>query len=149
MLKFKKNWLYRYNDWCDDNLWTIDDVTRSKTLCSYFWGSFWNLVVTNTLYVMISVAVGAIIGYSLLGEGMIPYDGLLGGLLHILVGWALLLSFLLMFTLAVYSWVTVSGIVKSKIKPTERNSKPTQLGLIGEWVKAKKNKVCPMIEFED
>ena len=98
MLKFKKNWLYKYNDWCDGNIWTIDDVTENKTLCGYFWGSFWNLVMTNLLYVFISLGVGAIIGYSVLSEGVIPYDGFLGGVLHVLSGWGLFIGFLFVFT---------------------------------------------------
>lgn len=148
MLKFKKNWLYRYNDWCDGNLWTLDNVTENKTLCSYFWGSFWNLVMTNLLYVFISSGVGAIIGYSVLSEGVIPYDGFLGGVLHVLSGWGLFIGFLFVFTLFIYLWMISWEFIKGKVSPSKEEDE-TKLGLVSEWVKAKKNKVCPMIEFED
>lgn len=146
MLKFKKNWLYRYNDWCDDNLWTIDDVTRSKTLCSYFWGSVWNLLVTNVLYVLITCAFGAIMGYSALSEGVIPFEGMVGIILHILSGWGLFLGFILSFVVAVYVWHFVGNFLGGKFKKSKEVKKNN---IMVEWVKAKKNKICPLIEFED
>ncbi|AOQ26809.1 hypothetical protein [Vibrio phage S4-7] len=148
MLKFKKNWLYRYNDWCDGNVWTLDNVTENKTLCGYFWGSFWNLVMANLLYVFISSGVGAIIGYSVLSEGIIPYDGLLGGVLHVLSGWGLFIGFLLIFTLFIYLWTVSWEFIKSKVN-TSKEEDETKLSLVSEWVKAKKSKVCPLIKFED
>lgn len=146
MLKFKKNWLYRYNDWCDSNLWTIDDVTRSKTLCSYFWGSVWNVLVTNILYVLITCAIGAIIGYSALSEGMVPFEGVVGVILHILSGWGLFLGFILSFVVAVYVWHLIGEFLSGKFKTP---NKVKQNNIVIEWVKAKKNKICPLIEFED
>ena len=38
--------------------------------------------------------------------------------------------------------------IKSKVNPSKEEEE-TKLSLVGEWVKAKKSKVYPLIKFED
>lgn len=141
MITFKKNWLYRYNKWCTGNPLTIDYVNDSKSICLYFWKSLWNVLVVNLLYLVFAhfpaaagvkivdkLAEGSLSGlpmfYAALGVGYLILIGAICGIL----------GFGYLYT-----------VITDKIEG-DKNSKPS---VVVEYLRAKKNKICPMIKWED
>ncbi|CAH9014588.1 conserved hypothetical protein [Vibrio phage 424E50-1] len=158
MLKFKKGLLYKYNTWCNGNLFTKDYVNKSKSICPYFWGSVWNVLFVNTLYLIIVTVAGLMIsllpveGLGLFKEWVGEQGTLLYFVKSVFIGVTTFITFIGTVVSVVYVWIafllpTVSKLVR-KYK-TKGESAPKKPNLLVEWVKAKKNKVCPMIEWED
>ena len=141
MITFKKNWLYRYNEWCDGNLYTFDKVNDSRSICTYFWKSLWNLLGVNLIYVIIAHTP------SLCGVWVTEFNVLegLGGFslfyIALLVGYVSLLAFILAATGIVLGCKYITSLFKS--------GKEGKSSVVIEYVKAKKAKICPMIEWED
>lgn len=141
MITFKKNWLYRYNKWCTGNMFTIDYVNDSESVCPYFWKSLWNVVVVNLLYLSIA-HFPAVFGVGIvdnLAEGSLSglpmmYSSLGAGYL------ILICAFSGIFGCA-YLYTTIADKIGSS-----KESKPS---VVVEYLKAKKNKICPMIKWED
>lgn len=157
-MKFKKNgtwgWLYKYNQWCNGNLCTINHVNASQSICPYFWKSMWNLVAVNTIYLVLGSVMSVLLS-------LIPVEGL--GLFtdwvgengtwiyffkNILVGLGTLASVFFVV------WVWLAFLMEPVFKFFRKfkSDKPPvekEPNMAIEWVKAKKNKVCPMIEWED
>lgn len=145
MLTFKKNWLYRYNEWSTGNLFTLDHVTNYKSLCSYFWGSVWNLLGAPFLLMFLTIVL------SLLGNLILvlPFDlyvfekGTLSNFFYLIATgistWALLF-------LLIWSYI---AFIHSKVVQLFNKSGNKEPNLLVEYVKAKKSKICPLIKFED
>ena len=140
MLVFKKNWIYRYNDWCDGNCFTIDNVNDSKSICSYFWKTMWNLIPVNLMYCVLA-HVPAVCGIWL--KQFEFFDGMPGFPALYICLVAGYLSFAV-FVLILVGFV----VIYSKFESRKQNS-DKDTNLVIEYIKAKKNKVCPMIKWED
>jgi len=145
MLTFKKNWLWKYNCWCHDLFASKDNVHYSKTICPYFWGSVWNLVGMPSVWVVIFYLVGYLPSMFVVNllelSSPLKGTGLLGLTIMAIVGWIIIL----LFVLFVCTCVHLTQKFNKKRKP-KTNNKPS---VIKEFIKAKKNKFCPMIEFKD
>lgn len=151
MLTFKKNWLWKYNRWCDGMVFTRDGVHNANTLCSYFWGSVYNLIgfpfsciiMTHTLGFVMGAPLGALGLWEVInnfaGEG-----SWLGFYLNIILGYLWIgLICLLVWAYIVLLLKPIKRVFKKK---STLENKPS---VVKEFLKAKKEKVCPMIEFED
>ncbi|CAM0062244.1 membrane protein [Vibrio phage K406] len=141
MITFKKNWLYKYNAWCDGNFATIDDVNGCKSICPYFWCSMWNLFGTFSVYLLLAhlpALAGANLAKYLLGES---FTGLTALYSSVGLGYVVLAAIL---GLCVGIGVSVHYI--SNITKNRQEKKPS---VVVEYLKAKKSKICPMIKWED
>lgn len=144
MLTFKKGLLYKYNKWCNGNLFTRDYVNESKSICPYFWGSVWNVVFVNTFYLTMLIVLGllfSVIPVELLGlfTGWVGDQGTwLYFVKSVLVGVSTVLTIGAIFV-PVDMWVAFLCKFERKLKSADT---------VVEWVKATKNKVCPMIQWE-
>lgn len=145
MLTFKKNWLWKYNNWCDGKLASKDNVHCSKTICPYFWGSVWNLVGMPSVWLLIFYVIGYMPSIFVVGlldlSSHLKGTGFLGLTTMVIVGW-IIISILF---LCLYKCAIMVEKFNKKRKP-KINKKPS---VIKEFIKAKKNKFCPMIKFED
>ncbi|CAH9014536.1 conserved hypothetical protein [Vibrio phage 501E54-1] len=158
MLKFKKGLLYKYNNWCDGNLFTRDYVNNSKSICPYFWGSVWNVLFVNALYLIVFTVLGIVVSLlSVEGVGLFEnWLGEKGSWLYfgkrIFIGTATWVSIIGTIAGIVYSYIVfLLPRIINLLQKYSRADKttPKKPNLLVEWVKAKKNKVCPMIEWED
>ena len=141
MITFKKNWLYRYNEWCDGNLCTFDKVNDNHSICPYFWKSLWNLFGANFIYLLLA-HVPAVLGVFFEGSSMFEgFDRLSLFYLYVLVGYLMILSFILLVVAVTYVYDLVVRYFK--------RSKGGNRSVVIEYVKAKKAKICPMIKWED
>lgn len=141
MLVFKKNWIYRYNEWCNGNMFTVDNVNDSKSICAYFWKTMWNLFPVNFLYLVVAHAP-AVCGLWL--ERFNYLEGIQGfSALYCML-------FAGYLTLAVFL-LTLTGVILlyTKVGCYNENHKKSNPNLVVEYLKAKKSKVCPMIKWED
>ncbi|UUW39770.1 hypothetical protein VP14_083 [Vibrio phage VPMCC14] len=141
MLVFKKNWLYKYNEWCSGNFATLDNVNDSKSICPYFWKSLWNLFGTNTIYLLLA-HVPLVAGMWISNTEM--FSGLKGLALTytaLLVGYILLI----LFFFVILGFVVLQEKLSNKIKSVGTPSN----NVVVEYIKAKKSKICPMIKWED
>jgi len=141
MLVFKKNWLYKYNEWCSGNFATIDNVNDSKSICPYFWKSLWNLFGTNLIYIILA-HVPSVMGIWITRVEL--FDELDGfSLLYtsLVVGYICMFIFFLCIVGCVILQETITKLFKSK--------KEQSNNVVVEYIKAKKSKICPMIKWED
>lgn len=141
MLVFKKNWLYKYNNWCSGNFATIDNVNDSKSICPYFWKSLWNLLGTNMIYIILA-HVPSVMGIWITKVDL--FNNLSGiGLLYtsLVVGYLCMI----LFFLCIFCCVIVQDNVKKLFKSKGEKSN----NIVIEYIKAKKSKICPMIKWED
>ena len=145
MLTFKKNWLWKYNNWCNGKFASKWNVHYSKTICPYFWGSVWNLFGMPSVWVLIFYGVGSLPSAFVVKlldlSSPLKGTGFLGLTIAAIVGWIILFMFFGFVQLC----VALCKKINNKGKP-KTNNKPS---VIKEYIKAKKNKFCPMIEFED
>ena len=148
MLTFKKNWLYKYNEWCTGNWATRYNVHKSNTLCDYFWGSIWNLVVVNIWYIFLFHIIGMAFSIPLLASGVLDKFFILKGFsgLYISIGFGYLSAALVVGVSMTYTFLIEPFLQKRKSKKEKVESKPS---VAVEYAKAVKSKVCPLIKFED
>lgn len=148
MLEFKRSgnwgWLWKYNDWCDNKALTIDWVNDSKSLCPYFWKSLWNLIVPPVVYLVVIIGMGAIFGSMFFEE---PKETALP--LLVVAGYTFIGT--LVGLLYVYFTFCHESVVEylDKRKSEKQKEEDKEPNLLLEWVKAKKEKVCPMIKWVD
>lgn len=151
MLKFKKNWLWKYNRWCDDKVFTKGNVHKASTLCSYFWGSVYNLIGFPFMCILMFHVIGFISGAPLGAAGLwsVMYSfakegSWLGIYLNVILGYlTIVLVCLMLWVYIVFLHDSLKRVFKKK--PYSEN-KPS---VVKEFLKAKKEKVCPLIKFED
>lgn len=139
------------------NLWrhTEYKVKSKNTLCSYFWFTVWNLFVISFITSAI-IFVFYMVGYGVNEETtkygydalLIPYIGNIIIPFLGLIFVACVVSVALSLTGIVYYIHT--GFIKfqNREKP-HKDKKSKQPGLISSYIKAKKEKFCPIIEFKD
>jgi hypothetical protein len=151
MLTFKKNWLYKYNEWCTGNWATRDNVHESKTLCPYFWGSIWNVIVVNIWYIFMFHAIGAICSLPLMEilERFFTMKGWSGLYIGVVSGYALATCVIFLIIVLVKSYIFLIESFLQKRKDREERKVETKPSVVVEYMKSVKSKVCPLIKFED
>lgn len=155
-MKIKKGWIYKYNDWCTGKTFTLDWVNDSKSICPYFWKSLWNIGVPIGWYVLWQLFFGTM-GLQVFEKlGIMSSESL--STLPWYLNWGIFLISALSFTAG---FLLINGLVvaiivgiyllKEKISSKVSNSMSEDEpdNVIIAWVKAKKSKICPMIEWED
>ena len=131
-MKIKKDsWHYRFIKWTGKD--------PSPNLCNYFWQVVGPPLFVTLIALLLVIAVAGMIfehGWSLLW--MIPL-GLLGGAVLILIIASVALG---------YETLREKYFGPKPVKEPkpEKEKKPN---IFIEWLKAKKAKVCPILEFED
>lgn len=144
MIVNKNSWHYRFNVW-RTNEWKTE---RKKTLCSYFWFTVFNIVLVSLMVVGI-IGLLSLIGGSANGELIKHGYDVLFPVLYPLLG-VLVVAAAICFGVAVVGviWAIVAGYQwgVQKYKINRRVSEP---GLMISFIKAKKSKICPIIEFKD
>lgn len=133
------------------------DINHSRSLCIYFWQlvlwfplktAFSLLVIlffAGAAFMVLSAAVAPIITPIFFPEAMFNAS-------EDLTGWTEYFS--IMFIMGCFGWFIASLIGFGKLiglvcrwladRPIKKASEPT---LVGEYIKAKKEKVCPTIRF--
>lgn len=128
----RKSWHYRFNAY-------VSFCTESETnLCGYFWFTVGNLLKS---IITVGILLGVIFG---------PVDGIGNALVG---DWGLHYSLILLVgVLGLCVTVCISvGLIIGIFKSIDYLKTPSvkKPGLVGSFVKAKKDKMCPMIEFKD
>jgi len=124
------------------------NMTPSKSLCVYFWQAVWCTFMLCLVFpaILLFMLVGAVafapipLGDFILwvfGAG-VNIDGLNSYLLRLGVGYA---AIILMFVF----WILCAYWEERRIKIVEKKED----GIFVSYVKAKKSKICPIIEFTD
>lgn len=152
MLTFKKSsWVYRYNSLCSDWWLMNPDVNSYKSICPYFWGSVWNILIVPVLWGIVMHIVGLLgsipVVSSSLGDFLLSYTQE-GTWAYFYLGIGLGYVFLLAFILTVVTLCYIVALLMS-LKNKFFNTGKDKPSVVIEYIKAKKSKICPMIKWED
>lgn len=155
-----KSWLFKYNKSVGSSNLFINAI-RCKSVCAYFWSSIWNicmgLIALLIAYLVLTALGGAVMKLSFIAS--IPaLSGLHVSLLFI-PGILSIVAFLIYVVIIIFGFSVITDLFKNFI---DNRSEPKQFDENGEeivkhkepnifieWLKAKKNKHCPLIHFED
>ncbi len=155
-----KSWLFKYNKAVGSGNLFINAI-HCKSVCAYFWSSIWNICMGSLAlliaYLVLTALGGAVMKLSFLSS--IPaLSGLHVSLLFI-PGILAIALFLAWACLVIFGVAAIEDLFKNFI---DNRSEPKQFDENGEeivkhkepnifieWLKAKKNKHCPLIHFED
>ncbi|AUR92196.1 TMhelix containing protein [Vibrio phage 1.170.O._10N.261.52.C3] len=149
----KNSWHYKFNRRMENSdFWSVD-ATDQVSLCNYAWSTVFNLIVALALSALLYVFSTG------LGAGILASNGVDAGELTY---WYLYIWFL---GVAVFAGVVAAllgigftiYILNEKYQEYKYDKyekgllddKPKQKSLISQWIKAKKDKVCPMIDWEE
>ena len=125
-MKISKNsWHYR--------LINLFDIDHSYDLCSYFWqviGSIFLLAILVLISASVVFCSFSIIGHFFI-DGLMDY-AVAGGIL-----WICSLTIIL-----------IGEMQERKAKEEISNFKPENPSILVKWLKAKKEKICPILKFE-
>lgn len=154
MITFSKNsWHYKFNDFLEYKEVPWATATDCKSLCAYFWSTVWNMAWTLILMSvvwLIFTLLGAVLLEKFATVSPLSEDWVqllwvwVVGFLGVVLG---LGGIFLFARCVVLPWVFVKENT-GKIFNAENNI-DKQPNIFVEWVKAKKAKVCPMIEFKE
>lgn len=129
----KKSWHYRLNTFLNNEY----KVEEKDTLCSYFWYTVWNILWCVIL------AVGATAGMYILGRGFAADFGypmwtsvFLGAVFFAVI-------FACTAGLLCSAYYSIKGVKSLLGKATGGKE-----SLFVSYLKAKKRKICPMIDFK-
>lgn len=144
MITFKKKSLhYKFNNLVKDLDFTYD-ATCCKSLCSYFWSTVWNIcmctVTTIMIFLILSLAGGAVSQLWDLEPQLLDFTYLW------IVGFVSFVLVIVTLFAVVYTSVETPKFIVNKFKVSYSDKEPS---VVREWIKANKDKVCPMIKFED
>ena len=122
----KKSWHYKLNLLFDDSEdWMVR--YRRYNLCKYFW--------TTVSRLALFALLGGFIALVIFGSISIALEP--GGV-FLLTGFVTLLAS-----------IPISFVAVSKFRSLGWTNDPQSFNLVKEYMKAKKSKLCPMIEFVD
>lgn len=151
----KNSWHFKLLDYFDHNVVWHLQRGDNVSLCNYFWNVIGALLKVLAIIgggAVVTVVVGIIL-YALFGSLMyllLPLTGPLFDYKLYEVGLAVLI-FALGITTVAGICATIGGdmkIVPKYLKPNKtEDSKPPSLFL--SWLKAKKDKVCPLVKLEE
>jgi large-conductance mechanosensitive channel len=127
-----------------DRCFLMDGWTPSRSLCIYFWQ-----VVARfcwCLFVM-SLVVSPLATFIVMGTGTFESSSLLVRL-YSSVG-AMISIFYIFILFAFIVFCIVEGVKWVNSKFPREHKEPKEPSIIIEYIKAKKAKVCPMLNFTD
>ena len=153
MITFKKNsWHYKFNKWAgeaESGPWI--NATSCKSICPYFWCTVWNifwvLVFFLLLFFMASLSGAAILDMSDPSIADLSWLWIVG-----VCGVACIIGVFILVAVGIYLSLDYTKKGLSKVFSENKASTSGEYkepNLVIEWVKAKKAKICPMIEFKD
>lgn len=155
MIVKTNSWHYRFNFWKTDR----SRIMKHNTLCSYFWFTAWNMFWV-LFWSVVPVAVLWLIGFVSVSDSVSPLvswwrnnpDGLWQMVTYPLLGAGIIMAFVVACVTFVYTTKGI-GILWAKAFGKGRKDKPTkpkkEPGLLGSYLKARKEKFCPVIKFEE
>ena len=144
-MKFNKgSLLNKYNKVV--GAWDIGaDVYCSDNLCKLFWGSLWNVVlgiVTLLVFYMCTTGSGAgimeLLGYTVVIEDSWWYMWVVGAISLVAIVVMILLACL----------VIASPIILFQLYKKSPSSTAVEKSVVVQYIKAKKNKWCPRIDWD-
>lgn len=145
-----KSWHYRFNVWRTNTSTT----KRKNTLCSYFWFTVFNMTFISFIsgiFISLIYMIGYRFHEELVKHGWdfisMPFYVSIPA---IFFSGAIILAIFVLLALFLLFVGCGAVHVFNKIKTTysEKHSKKEQ-GLVMSYIKAKKSKICPIIEFKD
>lgn len=149
----KKSWHYRFNKCVGNSKFPVFNATRCKSICPYFWQTLWNICATlfglSIAYLMLTAIGGGAIQEYLPNWSTTPYPLWwlwLAGIATIII---MMLMVALIVTVPVLLFLGFKWMFKKLSTKNQEKLENEQPSVIIEWVKAKKAKICPMIEFKD
>lgn len=152
MIVKRTSWHYRFNAWKTTHARTF----ARKSLCSYFWFTIWNMFWL-VFWPVVAVAILYVLGFGMIDDTKAALfswwtsnpSGMWQIVSYPFVG-AVFLTSIVVAGCAVFATLFFLGFafryVRAKIKKEHVDRKPS---LVVEYIKARKHKVCPIIEFED
>ena len=153
MITFKKNsWHYRFNKWVaksESGPWI--NVTGCKSICPYFWDTVWNIIwvfiFTVILYLILSMLGASVLSVEYPTFEDFSWLWLVGlGTIVVLALVCLIVVLVCYFSVEYTKKGYNKVFSENKEGESEEYKEPN---VFIEWIKAKKAKVCPMIEFKD
>lgn len=134
----KNSWHYKVlsEKFCFMGGW--DEWNISSSLCVYFWQVVFRLFTGVGLGLLV---LSPFFSWTLIILDL-TFSSILGALLTVM---GLLVTFAAPFLGTLFVVVCVGEFIKNKLP--RREYKEKEPNLIVEYIKAKKNKVCPIIEF--
>ncbi len=134
----KSSKLGRYYEWQMDHVsGKLGDPWKNLSLCRFVQGLFW-----RSLFLLVAVAILLIIGSAILSMYLAPLLSLMG--FHYFDDTVTISLVMWLLTLAMAAIIYIGK--KFENRPEK---KPKEPSIVVEWVKAKKNKVCPRINVVD
>lgn len=121
-------WHYKVWKKCGGSEWRYGRYDRNISLCGYVQRIFW----TGLLFLIMIACIAFLVG-------MVLYQFIFAVIHHPMFVGSIVGGVLVV--VAVLYWLTSHDWSSS---PEEK-----ELGIFGQWLKAKKDKVCPLITFED
>lgn len=155
-----KSWLYKYNKSVGSGELFINAI-RCKSLCAYFWSSVWNICIgclgLLVAYIILTALGGAVMELSFLStipalSGLPVQTLFIPGILFVVL--FLICAFVIIFGAAVITDF-IRDIIAKVTEPKKFDESGQEIekhkepNIFIEWFKAKKNKHCPLIHFED
>lgn len=156
MITFSKNsWHYKFNKFFKYKDAPFIDNTDCKSICPYFWGTVWNLawvvIFSSLVWVILTLAGGGVVKQLGILTSLVenPYQlfwlWLLGAIPVVIVVGTLFSAVLCVS----YSYTFIKDKTSKVFSKNNEESYNTEPNILIEWVKAKKAKICPMIEFKE
>lgn len=155
-----KSWLFKYNKAvgsCD----VFINAIHCQSVCAYFWSSIWNICMGSLalliVFLVLTSVGGAIMQLSSLSS--IPALSGLPWYFLFIPGGLFIVAFLICACIVIFCGAVITDFIKDLF--TKRNEpkqfdengeeivKHKEPNIFIEWLKAKKNKHCPIIHFED
>lgn len=159
----RNSWHFKLLDYWDFKVIRKLQRNESVTLCQYFWNVVGSILLTSGVTTMallfvsmfVWLTIGAIIGLVIFfGASWLPvieYGGTLDAMSTI--GLGVYLIFGILHTLEVAKEQLREGrIIPNWMKFSKQEATPkkeTKPNILFEYVKAKKNKFCPVVKLED
>lgn len=150
MIISKDSWHYKLLE-----IWDREPYEyRKYSLCQYFWTVVWFILITPLVVVGGTIIAVGVLWCLLLTPVIGLISGFIGHPLSIInfdvFGTGLVIDLLLVFVLGVslYSEGKVFPSWFPK-KPTTSKKVESKPSLLFAWIKAKKDKFCPLIEVEN
>lgn len=138
----KSSWHYRMIDWC----WNHVGKSPANTLCGYFWQMVLSPFVVIWFYGVILVLIFLALSWAFYFSGAVACN---------ILNWFHVLPNSFAIEPMTFNWrhVVASLLISSSIasyyfyKFTHEKTKTPNV--VFEFIKAKKRKICPFIEFKD
>lgn len=138
----RKSWHYRMNAWC----WSHFGKSPAPSLCGYFWQTVFAPVVVVAFYAAILTVILVICSWLFYFSG-----AFLCNFLH----WINVLPDSFDIVPGEFNWrhlivsLIMSALLIGHFALQNRQNKNSKPNFVFEYIKAKKNKICPIIEYKD